>query len=556
MSLPSSAVVAGVRRRTLACGWSLSVGLLCVACATTRPATPTTEGAAAVPAPPLAPPAPPRARLAVAVEPRPPAPSPSTVVHPPTLLRGGRVMTAAGVIHERGHVLLLDGRIAAVGAGEGAAPDGGVVVDVRGRTLTPGLIDSHSHMGVYPTPSTEGNSDGNEIGSPKTPDVWSEHGFWPQDASLVRALQKGITTIQVLPGSANLIGGRASTFHLGLAGTPDATTARALRFPDAPQGLKMACGQNPKRVYGGRGGRPSTRMGNIAAQRAAFQDAVEYQRRWNKYHRDLGWWRQKKELAEKAEQEASSKKLPPPTPFADDPPDPPGRDLGLETLAAVLRGEILVHIHCYRADEMGQMLDLAEEFGFKIQSFHHAVEAYKIADRLAAEGVSVSTWVDWWGFKMESFDAVRENVALLQAAGGRPILHSDSAVEVRQLNQEAAKAWAAGRRLGVDGLGEDVALRWITANPAWALGIDGQTGTLEQGKRGDVVVWDGSPFSTYSRPVAVYVDGALAFDAGDPLQRKTDIMIGTSDVPAATPTKKTSTTSTTSTTTDKTGSPR
>jgi imidazolonepropionase-like amidohydrolase len=444
-------------------------------------------------------------------------------------------MTAAGRIFARGHVLLVDGVIAAVGDGDGPAPDGAVVVDVRGRTLTPGLIDTHSHMGVFPTPETNGNSDGNEIGSPKTPEVWSEHGFWPQDASLVRALQKGITTIQVLPGSANLIGGRASTFHLGRVGTPDASSARALRFPDAPQGLKMACGQNPKRIYGNRGGRPSTRMGNVAAQRAAFQDALEYRQRWNKYHRDLGWWRQKKDLAEQAEQDAKSRGLPAPLPFSDDPPDAPARDLGLETLAAVLRGEILVHVHCYRADEMHEMLDIASEFGFKIHSFHHAVEAYKLADRLAVEGVAVSTWVDWWGFKMESFDAVRENVALLQAAGARPILHSDSDVEVRQLNQEAAKAWAAGRRLGVAGLDEDVALQWISANPAWALGIDSQVGTLETGKRGDVVVWDGSPFSTYSRPMAVYVDGALAYDHAHPDERRTDVMIGTAPAPARTP---------------------
>jgi imidazolonepropionase-like amidohydrolase len=542
MSSSWGRVIVAARAPLLASSILLGVGLLEAGCATAppplaapaaAPAPATTPAAAAATTPAGTLTGPPRARLAVAAEPRPPPPAPPVVDHPLTLLRGGRVLTAAGVIHERGHVLLEGGRITAVGDGDGTAPEGAVVVDVRGRTLTPGLIDTHSHMGVYPTPDTEGNSDGNEIGSPKTPEVWSEHGFWPQDAGLVRALHKGVTTIQVLPGSANLIGGRASTFHLGLVGTTDATSARALRFPDAPQGLKMACGQNPKRVYGNRGGRPSTRMGNVAGQRAAFQDALEYQRRWNKYHRDLGWWRQKKELSEQAEQDASAKGLPPPSPFVDDPPDPPGRDLGLETLAAVLRGEILVHVHCYRADEMAEILDIAEEFGFKIRSFHHAVEAYKIADRLAAEGVSVSTWVDWWGFKMESFDAVRENVALLQAAGARAIVHSDSDVEVRQLNQEAAKAWAAGRRLGVEGLTEDVALRWITANPAWALGIDGQTGTLQRGKRGDVVVWDGSPFSTYSRPVAVYVDGALAFDAARPDARRTDVMVGTSLVPPA-----------------------
>jgi imidazolonepropionase-like amidohydrolase len=390
-------------------------------------------------------------------------------------------------------------------------------------------------MGVYATPATEANSDGNEVGSPRTPEVQAEHGFWPQDASLVRALQKGITTIQVLPGSANLIGGRASTLHLGRVGTPDTTSARQLRFPGAPQGLKMACGQNPKRVYGGRGGRPSTRMGNIASQRAAFQEALEYQRRWDEYHRDLGVWQQKKQAAEAATTPAAAgTTAKAPAAFVDDPPRAPGRDLGLETLTGVLRGEILLHIHCYRADEMNLMLDLAEEFGIKIRSFHHAVEAYKIADRLAREGVSVSTWVDWWGFKMESFDSVRENVALLHEAGGRPILHSDSDVEIRQLNHEAAKAWAAGQRLGVPGLTEDAALRWITANPAWALGIDDQVGSLQPGKRGDVVVWDGTPFSSYSRPLQVYVDGALAFDAAAPAERRTDVMVGTSLAPAVT----------------------
>jgi imidazolonepropionase-like amidohydrolase len=493
----------------------------------------------------------PKTPMPVAVEPRWPAPddepssssssTSTTTASPTTLLRGGRVITAAGPVWERGYVLLRAGRIAAVGEGDGAAAlaEGAlaaVVVDVTGKTLTPGLIDTHSHMGVYATPSTEANSDGNEIGSPKTPEVQSEHGFWPQDASLVRALQKGVTTIQVLPGSANLIGGRSSTLHLGRVGTPDVTGVRALRYPGAPRGLKMACGQNPKRVYGSRGGRPSTRMGNIAAQRAAFQEALEYQRRWDKYHRDLDHWQQRKHAAQEAGRAASAQAPAAQTPaFSDDPPDPPGRDLGLETLAGVLRGEILVHVHCYRADEMNLMMDLAKEFGFKIRSFHHAVEAYKIAPRLAGEGVSVSTWVDWWGFKMESFDAVRENVALVHEAGGRAILHSDSDVEIRQLNQEAAKAWAAGERLGVAGLDETTALRWVTANPAWALGIDGDTGTLEPGKRADVVVWSGSPFSTYSRPERVYVDGALAFDLAHPAERRTDIMVGTSLAPADDP---------------------
>jgi imidazolonepropionase-like amidohydrolase len=183
----------------------------------------------------------------------------------------------------------------------------------------------------------------------------------------------------------------------------------------------------------------------------------------------------------------------------------------METLVGVLEGKILVHHHCYRADEMHQVLDIAKEYGYQVRSFHHAVEAYKLADRLAAEDVAVSTWVDWWGFKMESYDGVPQNVALVQRAGGRPILHSDSAIEMRRLNQEAAKARAAGERFGLQA-SDDQVLRWVTANPAWALGIEKDVGTLEKGKRADVVVWNGSPFSVYSLAQQVLVDGEVIYD--------------------------------------------
>jgi len=295
--------------------------------------------------------------------------------------------------------------------------------------------------------------------------------------------------MQILPGSANLIGGRSVVIkpRPGLRDVEDA------RFAGAPAGLKMACGENPKRVYGEKGG-PATRMGNVAGYRKAFQQAVEYRRSWQRYRDKLARWEAKQHArrrgldgsdregdAREDDEEGGKGK------DEGDPPDPPAVDDAMETLVGVLDGEILVHVHCYRADEMSLMLDLARHFGFRIRSFHHAVEAYKIADRLAETEVSASVWADWWGFKAEAFDGIRENAALLSAAGGRPIIHSDSAIGIQRLNQEAAKALFAGRRMGLP-LTDDEALRWITANPAWALGVEAEVGTIEVGKRADLIV--------------------------------------------------------------------
>jgi imidazolonepropionase-like amidohydrolase len=435
--------------------------------------------------------------------PEPPDPEPRPAAAP-ILITGARILTAAGTSIETGWVRVEAGRIVALGPGDvGDAAHAGdlTVIDAEGLTLTPGIIDTHSHLGVYPMPSDAAHRDGNEMTGATTPHVFAEHAFWPQDPGLRRALAGGVTTIQVLPGSANLVGGRSVTLRLW----PDAVSARELRFPGAPQGLKMACGENPKRVYGDRRQAPMTRMGNTAGFRAIFQRAVEYRRRVRKFERDLAAW---EERQQRPTRRGESER-------ADDPPDPPARDLGLETMMRVLDGDILVHNHCYRADEMAKQLDLAEEFGFRIRSFHHAVEAYKLRDRLAEAGVAVSTWSDWWGFKLEAFDAIPQNAALLHEGGVRAIIHSDSNRDIRFLNLEAAKAMTAGRRMGIE-ISDDDALRWITANAAWALGIEDEVGTLEAGKRADMVLWDGDPFSTYSRPVRVFIDGETVFDRNDP----------------------------------------
>jgi imidazolonepropionase-like amidohydrolase len=442
--------------------------------------------------------------------------------HPPTLLRGGTVMTAEGDVFAPGYVLLVDGKIAAVGAGSGNAPQNTQIVDVSGTWVTPGIIDTHSHMGVYAAPSMEAHQDGNEATKPVTAEAWAESAFWPQDPNLPRALAAGVTTIQVLPGSANLIGGRSFTAKLRLP----ATHARALRIEGAPQGMKMACGENPKRTYGEKGG-PQTRMGNVAGYRAAFQDAREYRRRWQIYERDVQRWQSERSQAvtkmTEADVSAEQKNALRET-LERDPPEAPHVDAGMETLMAVLDGEILVHNHCYRADEMSQMMDMADEFGFRIRSFHHALEAYKIRPRLREEQVSVSTWVDWWGFKMESYDGIRANLALLQSSGVRAIMHSDSEVEIRQLNQEVGKALAAGDALGIK-LSDDEALRMITLNPAWAIGLDQRLGSLKVGKDADVVVWDHQPFSVYAKPTHVYVEGSLLFDGKQ--RRPSDFELGT-----------------------------
>ena len=408
--------------------------------------------------------------------------------NPPVLIRNATIMTATGQEIQGGSILFRDGRIVAVGTTV-QAPSDATVVDGTGKWVTPGVIDTHSHIGVYAAPGTFAESDGNEATSPVTAEVWAEHSFWPQDPQIPLAIAGGVTTIQALPGSANLIGGRSAVLKL-----IPARSVQDMKFPGARYGLKMACGENPKRVYGQRGG-PSTRMGNMAGYRAAFIQAEAYRRKWDKWNKDHQG-------------------------------DPPDRSLRNESLAEVLRGNIYVQNHCYRADEMMQMLDLAHEFGFKIRSFHHAVEAYKIADVLAREGTAVSIWSDWWGFKEEAMDGIYENAALVQQAGGRVVIHSDDPGGIQRLNQEAAKAMYHGRRAGIP-ITRDQAVRWFTANPAWVLGVDSIVGTLEAGKMADVVLWSADPLSVYAQAVQVYNDGWLVYDRNDPAhQPKTDFMLG------------------------------
>ena len=403
-----------------------------------------------------------------------------------TLIRNATVLIGDGSRLDGADVLFRDGEIRRVGR-DLDVPAKATVIEAEGRWVTPGLIDVHSHLGVFAAPGLDAHSDGNEMSDPVTAQVWAEHAVWPQDPGFGTALAGGVTSMLILPGSANLIGGRGVV----LKNTPG-ETYQQMKFPGAPWSLKMACGENPKRVYGGRGSAPMTRMGNVAGYRNAFIEARDYLEK-------LGG------------------------------DEPPTQNLRLETLAAAITGEIKVQIHCYRADEMAIMLDLAEEFDFEVAAFHHATEAYKIADQLAEAGACGALWADWWGFKAEAYDAVQENILIVDRAGagkGCAIVHSDSPEGIQRLNQEAGKVIGVGRRAGIE-ITPEHAVRWITSNAARALGIDEQVGTLERGKMADVVLWNQNPFSVYAKAEKVWIDGALMYDRNDPaLQPVSDFMLG------------------------------
>ncbi|MDO6569251.1 amidohydrolase [Alteromonas sp. 1_MG-2023] len=417
-----------------------------------------------------------------------PNPYPSTYVPiagEPTVITNVTILDGIGNIIEDGAIYFADGKVQAVADIQNGqtleTPENVTTIDGEGKWVTPGIIDNHSHLGVYPSPSTHSHSDGNEKTDPVTGQVWAEHSVWPQDPGFNRALAGGVTSLQILPGSANLFGGRSVV----LKNVPN-RTMQSMKFPDAPYGMKMACGENPKRVYGNKGG-PATRMGNVAGYRQAWADAQDYKRKWERYEQEY--------------KDGSN-------------PKAPKRDLNLETLAGVLDGDIRVHMHCYRADEMAVMMDVMKEFNYQISTFHHAVEAYKIADTLKQNNVCSAMWADWWGFKMEAYDGIRENIPAVHNAGACAIVHSDSDLGIQRLNQEAAKAWSDGKRAGID-ISIEEAWLWLSANPAKSMGVFDKTGSLEVGKQADIVLWSGNPFSSYTKADKVYIDGGLAYSMDD-----------------------------------------
>jgi imidazolonepropionase-like amidohydrolase len=409
-----------------------------------------------------------RKPVALPLAPLPEAPSDKAVA-----IVGGTVLTVGpqGTL-DRGTVVLQGGRIVAVGR-DVAVPDGARVIDAAGRYVMPGIIDAHSHTAIEGGVNECSNSVTAEV---RIADVVDHH-----DVNIYRELAGGVTTINALHGSCNTIGGQTQVLKLRWGKTPE-----AMIFKDAPRGIKFALGENVKGSHGSglRATRyPQTRMGVEVVLRTAFKEAQAYKGEWEEYDRKV------KALGPK-----------------DEKPVAPRKNLQLEELKDILDGKVFVHAHCYRADEILMLMRVADEFGFKVRTFQHVLEGYKVASEIARHGAGASTFIDWWAFKMEALDGIPYNPAILVSKGVRVSLNSDSDELARRLYWDAAKAVKYG------GVSEAEALKMITLNPAWQLGIDARVGSIEVGKDADLAIFSAHPFSPDARVEATLVDGVVTFD--------------------------------------------
>lgn len=434
------------------CPWAPSVALFVLALASCSPAVANRNTASALPASAAAPARPSRG-------------------HAPTVLRGATLWTATGAVLADTDIAWSGGRIVAI-AKSLPAMEGFTEIDGRGRIVTPGLVDMHSHLGVYAAPSSRAHEDGNEMTSPTTPAVRAIDAFDPEDAAIARAVAGGVTTALILPGSGNVIGGQA--LYVKLFGA----TVAEMQVPAAPRSMKWAMGENPKRAYGSRNQAPMSRMGHAWILRKILFEA-----------RDL-----------KASQDAWDAAVAPTTarPFKAE----------LEPLVALLRGQVLLQVHCYEVHDIETLVRVSDEFGFRIAAIHHALEAWKVPALLAQHGIAVATFADLWGFKLEAYDASVRAPRVLWESGVQVALKSDHPViDAQDLVFEAAKAHHYG-------LPEQAALQAVTRNPARAIGMGDRIGTLEMGKDADLVVWRGSPLSLGARPERVFVDGVQVVGDG------------------------------------------
>ncbi|MGZ4779334.1 MAG: amidohydrolase family protein [Thermoanaerobaculia bacterium] len=405
-----------------------------------------------------------------------PAPSPAQV----TAIRNATILTITHGTIQNGTIVIRGGKIAAVGPdAQVSIPAGAQVIDATGKFVMPGIIDTHSHTAV------EGSV--NEISQPNSGMVRIADVLTTDDINVYRQLAGGTTTALVLHGSANSIGGQSQIVKWKW-GRP----LGEWFIPEAPRTIKFALGENPKSSnfrpppgiplqY------PATRMGVEEVIRKSFVDAKDYMARWDEYD------------ARKARGES---------------PMPPRRDLLMEEMADILRGKVDVHSHCYRADEILMLLNLSDELGFKVRELQHVLEGYKVSKEIAAHGVGAGTFIDWWGYKAEAYDAIPYNVTLMARAGVLTSVNSDSDDLARRLNVDAAKAMKYG------GLSEEEALKLCTLNPAKQLRLDQRLGSVDVGKDADLAIWTGHPLSTYSRVETTLIEGDVYFDRAHDLANR------------------------------------
>ena len=382
-------------------------------------------------------------------------------------LRGGTVLTITQGVIENGTVLIQRGKITAIGK-DIAVPAGIPVLEVHGRFVMPGIIDSHSHIGFS-------GDDVNEMTDPVTPQIWMKEALNPWDDSILKTLSGGVTTVKTMHGSANVIGGVNVTIKLKY-GSP----VEEMIVPGVRQQLKLALGENPKRVYGQKGILPSTRMGNAYILRKSFVEAREYMERWARYERNKAAG--KKDLL------------------------PPKKDLLMETLKMVLEKKLAVDCHVYRADEVVWIIQFCKEFGIDIKQLSHCVDGYKVADIMSRAGVSFGGWVDWWGFKEEAYDGCPYGFKIMHDAGTNIVINSDSDDEGRYLYVNAAKV------LKYNDIPESDVLKMITINPAKSLEMEGRAGSLEVGKDGDIAVFEKHPLDSTTKCLITIIEGKVCFD--------------------------------------------
>jgi len=383
-------------------------------------------------------------------------------------LRGGTVLTITQGVIENGTVLIQNGKITAVGK-DVSVPPGIRVIDVTGRYVMPGVIDSHSHIGFS-------GDDINEMTDPVTPQIWMKEALNPWEDSILKTLSGGVTTVKTMHGSANVIGGVNVTIKLKYG-----SSVEEMIVPGVRQQLKLALGENPKRLYGqDKHVLPSTRMGSAYILRKAFTEAREYMERWARYEKNKAAG--KKDLL------------------------PPKKDLLMETLKLVLEKKLAADCHVYRADEIVWVIDFAKEFGIDIKQLSHCVDGYKVADIMARAGVSFGGWVDWWGFKEEAYDGCPYGFKIMYDAGTNIIINSDSDDEGRYLNLNAAKV------LKYNDIPEAEVLKMITLNPAKALEMEGRVGSLEVGKDGDIAVFEKHPLDSTTKCLLTVIEGKVYYD--------------------------------------------